>query len=146
MGFIERLFGRARTQHCLLLTEDGRILVTGMNAELGYVVDESHKEAWGLLPDCTFTKRDTNTPYVLLCERKTAPYSPRKSKWESIPDKTINAIARERHNQAAAEVARDNRKQRQVQAICLAITVLSLTLAFVVVAGLLSGGQLKLPW
>jgi len=146
MGFIDRFIRRTRLQNCLLLTEDGRILSTQMGAELGYVVDEGHKEAWGLLPDCTFASRETGDPFVLLCERAIAPFSPRKGKWEKIPDKTINAIARERHNQAAAEFTRDNRKNRQLQAVCLSITVLALVLAFTVLAGLLTGGQLKVPW
>lgn len=136
----------APKQRALILTEDGRIQETRLRVERGFLIDHRFRQAWGLMPTASTVLRGTTKPFQLLYERALAPYSPTAGKWLSYGEKSVSEVARECLAETLASLPKIGSRDKLAEAVKLVIIVFALLIGLVVVAGLLSGGQLNLPW
>lgn len=87
-----------RAVQAAIITEDRRVLIGPLPVAKGYLVDHSTKEAWGLNPERAIYSR-TDGPSAratfLVCERATGAFDLDRTRWTSMSDEEIDAIAAE---------------------------------------------------
>ena len=136
-----------RQQNLLVLTEDQRIAVERLPVEKGCVVGHDTQEAWVLSFDSLAPKRGTDITYLVVGERETAPICLNgngKEKQKSTT-KLVEAIAAESREEAHFNLKKKEKKDKAADILQILILGFALVTVVVIIAALLTTGDLKLP-
>ena len=138
---------KKRTQNCLLLTEDSRILDIKEPVVKGYVVDHKTAEAWGFFPDSCIPERGTNRLYEVITERDCAPVSlnGNTENYSTRMKKEMSRIAQENAEADRASIQRKSQHNKMLETIQLLAIIFGIFFCLLVLIWVISSGGIHLP-
>ena len=130
-----------RVQKAVIETEDGRLVITELAVEKGYMVDHKTHEAWGLYPESLIPRAGTKDTFVFLDERDAAPivFDGTTISRKSLKG-LLSGIAQESRKQTQYEVQEKQNRDRIAKALSLTVTISAICVVLVVVVSIFTGG------
>ena len=129
----------------LLITDDHRIREVNLEIDAGFAVDHRSNRAWGLMPEAIIRLRGSQTPYLVLYERASAPYSPVRGKWLGFDEGAVKRLAKQRFAEAFTELPKQAIAAKAAWTFRLCIAGLTLVVAVMSLTVLATSGHLRIP-
>lgn len=139
------MFNRKPKHKALLITEDHCLREVNLDVDSGFVVDHRSSRAWGLMPRAVIRLRASRTPFLVLYERASAPYSPYHKRWEKWDEGLVSVLAKERAAQQFTELPKMALAEKAANTLRLCIAGMTLTVAVMAMVVLITSGQIRIP-
>ncbi len=140
-----------RKQAVLILTEDSRIVEDAFPVNRGYVVDSKEREAYFLDAEALIKPKTGKASVLPVSERSAVPLylGVGNVKWGprvKALNGQLTTIARENLEKTLAALPEKASKDKIADTFRLVILIFAILAVILILAGLLSSGNLKLPW
>lgn len=133
MSILGFLFGGgARKQHCVIYTEDGRIVEEDLDVLKGFAVNHQKMEAYILDSDNQIKDRKTNVVTQVLAERSSAPITIRGIENKKMNEDTIKTIAIETRNNSVMVADKKNNRDSFYNKVLILVSIPCITVLAVV--------------
>jgi len=141
---------KKRQQNVLFFTEDSRIVQGTLSVERGYVVDESGLEAYFLDSDALRRRKGDRVPCLPVCEASAVPlyFASDKDRAERLRvlKPMMTQIARESLRKTQSNLTELASKDKLAETLRFLAILFAIIFVLLIMAGLISSGNLHLPW
>jgi len=140
-----------RRQGVLIFTEDSRIVEDTFPVNRGYVVDAKEREAYFIDAEALIKAQTGKVSILPVSERSAVPLylGVGNVKWGQrvkVLNLHLKTIAQENLEKALAALPDKASKDKIADTVRLVILLFAITAVCLILAGLLSSDNLKLPW